>query len=142
MSHTAETQNVFCGRCIVPVWKAPTLKITFMDVTVFASFAVFVAATPRVPHCHNYNLSFPPLQLEKCKYDKILIGQKYKHQNSNTTVPIHVGLSALNSPSIGAIRQDIKNTPCIRSRYFSHRSVFVCDCTVNPAKNVANDMTA
>lgn len=80
------------------------------------------------------------LQLEKCKKDKILIGTKYKHQNSNTTTPIHVGLSALNTPSIGAIKQEIKNTPCTISKYFSQQSVFVCGFIVNPAKNVANDM--
>ena len=82
------------------------------------------------------------LYLEKYKEDKILIGQKYKHQNSNTATPTHVGLFALNNPSIGAIRQDIKNAPCIISRYFNHWSAFVLDVTVNPAKNVANDMTA
>ena len=82
------------------------------------------------------------LQLEKCKKDKILIGQKYKHQNSNTATPIHVGLSALNTPSIGTIKQEIKNTPCTINRNFSHLSIFVCGFTVRPAKNVANDMTA
>lgn len=71
----------------------------------------------------------------------MLIGQKYKHQNSNTAIPTHVGLSALNTPSIGTIKQEIKNTPCTTSRYFSHLSVFACDFIVNPAKNVANDIS-
>lgn len=92
----------------------------------------------------NWNVCYRPhsLQLEKCKKDKILIGQKYKHQNSNTATPIHVGLSALNTPNIGTIKQEIKNTPCTMRRYFSHLSVFVRGSTVNPAKNAANDMTA
>lgn len=72
----------------------------------------------------------------------MLIGQKYKHQNSSTATPIHVGLSGLNNPSMGKIRHDIKNTPCSMSRYFNHRSAFVCDGTVKPAKNAANDITA
>ena len=82
------------------------------------------------------------LHLRKCKKDKALTGQKYAHQNSNTTTPIHAGLSARNSPSMGKIRQERKNTPCAKSRYLSHLSAFLCTCTVHPAKNVANDMTA
>lgn len=81
------------------------------------------------------------LQLEKCKKDKILIGQKYKHQNSNIAIPIHVGLSVLNTPSIGIVKQEIKNNPCTMSKYFSHLSIFDCGFIVNPAKNVANDIT-
>jgi len=82
------------------------------------------------------------LQLEKCKKDKMLTGQKYKHQNSNTATPIQAGLSALNNPIIGKTKQEIKNTPCTISRYFNNLSIFVCGFTVSPAKNVANDIIA
>ena len=82
------------------------------------------------------------LRLIKCKHDKIPIGQKYIHQNSKTATPIHAGLSALNTPSMGKNKQDIKNTPCTMRRYFRNLSAFVCWFTANPAKNAANDITA
>lgn len=122
--------NYFFYFCQHPLLKSSDFCCTFL-----INFHPFI-----IWFCFSIQHYF--LQLEKCKKDKVLIGRKYKHQNSNTATSTHAGLFALNNPSIGAIRQDIKNTPCIISRCFNHRSAFVIGVIVSPAKNVATDMAA
>lgn len=72
------------------------------------------------------------------------IGIKYTHQNSKIAVPIHCApfISGVNNPSIGIIKQNMKNTPCISSKPFNHLSGFVFIVIANPAKKVDNAIKA
>ena len=93
--------------CFADSTKDFFLIITFAKYYPFAK--MYTSHFPKpIPLGKSVSVRTPhSLKLEKCKKDKILIGQKYKHQNSNTATPIQAGLSALNNPSIGKTKQEI-----------------------------------
>ncbi len=84
------------------------------------------------------------MHFEKYRADSTPTGIKKAHQNKTTAVPIEPAPSipGENNPSMGRIKQVIKNTPWIRSRAFSHLFGLVCTSIAKPAKNVDSDIKA